>query len=74
MMTVPTIETTMAIHRTTMFKIPNPDNQKKLVDAYRLLEKEQSKDGKPWVIDSPARFSMPAKLLTQSDWSRYIRK
>jgi len=31
------------VHRTTMFKVPDPENQKKLVEAYRVLESEQQK-------------------------------
>lgn len=35
--------TTTTIHRSTMFKVPDPENQKKLVEAYRVLETEQQK-------------------------------
>ncbi|KAK0628573.1 hypothetical protein B0T17DRAFT_614473 [Bombardia bombarda] len=38
------------IHRSTLFKVPDPENQKKLVDLYRNLERENSKDGKPYII------------------------
>ncbi len=31
------------IHRVTMFKIPNPENQKKLLEAYKVLARDQNK-------------------------------
>ncbi|KAM7209659.1 hypothetical protein V8F20_000062 [Naviculisporaceae sp. PSN 640] len=42
--------TTTTIHRTTMFKVPDPENQKKLVEAYRVLESEQQKNGKAYIL------------------------
>ncbi len=33
------------INRVTMFKVPDPDNQKKLVKAYEALARDQSKVG-----------------------------
>ncbi|KAK3365146.1 hypothetical protein B0T24DRAFT_598450 [Lasiosphaeria ovina] len=38
------------VHRTTMFKIPDPENQKKMLQAYEVLAREQSKDGKPYIL------------------------
>ncbi|KAK4157012.1 hypothetical protein C8A00DRAFT_30106 [Chaetomidium leptoderma] len=38
------------IHRDTMFKVPDPENQRKLLDAYRVLAKDQAKDGKPYIL------------------------
>jgi len=38
------------VYRTTMFKVPDPDNQKKLIAAYHQLAKDQSKDGKPYLL------------------------
>jgi len=38
------------INRVTMFKIPEPANQKKLLEAYEALAKTQSKDGKPYIL------------------------
>ncbi len=31
------------VHRVTMFKIPDPENQKKLLAAYDVMAKTQSK-------------------------------
>lgn len=31
------------IHRVTMFKIPNPENQSKLIEAYKTLGRDQKK-------------------------------
>ncbi|KAK3939459.1 hypothetical protein QBC46DRAFT_387985 [Diplogelasinospora grovesii] len=38
------------IHRTTMFKIPNPEDQKRLLDAYQELARDQRKGGKPYIL------------------------
>jgi len=32
-----------SIHRVTLFKVPDPANQKKLVEAFQILAKEQSR-------------------------------
>ncbi|KAM7191007.1 hypothetical protein V8F33_009124 [Rhypophila sp. PSN 637] len=45
-----TINGKTTIHRTTMFKLPDTENQKKLVEAYKVLETEQKKDGKPYIL------------------------
>ncbi|KAK3694251.1 hypothetical protein B0T22DRAFT_65677 [Podospora appendiculata] len=44
------VSATSRVHRTTMFKIPDPENQKKLLEAYRVLESEQTKGGKPYIL------------------------
>lgn len=31
------------IHRVTMFKIPNPENQSKMIEAYKTLGRDQKK-------------------------------
>ncbi|KAK3330519.1 hypothetical protein B0H66DRAFT_66029 [Apodospora peruviana] len=51
-MTVPETTTTGGgrIHRTTMFKIPDSESQKKLIEAYRVLRKDQEKNGKPYIL------------------------
>ncbi|KAK1833140.1 hypothetical protein QBC39DRAFT_255286 [Podospora conica] len=49
-----TTSTTTPLTRITMFKIPSPENQRKLVEAYELLESEAEKDGKPYIISSRA--------------------
>ncbi|GAB1311706.1 Stress-response A/B barrel domain-containing protein [Madurella fahalii] len=38
------------VHRTTMFKVPDPGNQRKLVEAYRVLTRVQAKAGKPYIL------------------------
>jgi len=38
------------IHRVTLFKIPDPENQKRLLEAYKVLAAEQKKDGKPYIL------------------------
>ncbi|KAI0125263.1 hypothetical protein BJ170DRAFT_598084 [Xylariales sp. AK1849] len=38
------------IHRVTMFKIPEPESQGKLVEAYKTLSQKQKKDGKPYIL------------------------
>lgn len=38
------------IHRITMFKLPDPEAQKKLMDAYKTLGQDQKKDGKPYIV------------------------
>ncbi|KAK4227530.1 hypothetical protein QBC38DRAFT_477676 [Podospora fimiseda] len=47
------------IHRTTMFKIPDEQNQEKLVDLYRKLAKDQKRNGKPYILYSTAGKSNP---------------
>lgn len=43
MTTTDTTPTAAPLTRITMFKIPSPENQKKLVEAYGVLEKEAEK-------------------------------
>ncbi|KAK4031938.1 hypothetical protein C8A01DRAFT_41617 [Parachaetomium inaequale] len=38
------------IIRDTLFIVPKPANQDKLLDAYKELEKNQAKDGKPYIL------------------------
>ncbi|KAI0862953.1 stress responsive A/B barrel domain-containing protein [Xylaria cubensis] len=39
------------IHRVTMFKLPSPPDQMKLLEAYKVLEREHKKeDGKPYIL------------------------
>ncbi|KAK3310863.1 uncharacterized protein B0T15DRAFT_489509 [Chaetomium strumarium] len=41
-----------SVHRRTLFKVPDRDNQQKLIEAYRVLMKDQVKDGKPYILRS----------------------
>ena len=52
------------VHRTTMFKVPDPENQKKLVEAYRVLEAEQQKVGLVLLLLS---FPFPFLPLVHSE-------
>ncbi|KAK3336396.1 hypothetical protein B0T19DRAFT_37649 [Cercophora scortea] len=45
-----TVSTTSRVHRTTMFKVPDPENQQKLLEAYQVLKSEQTKGGKPYIL------------------------
>ncbi|KAK4178882.1 hypothetical protein QBC36DRAFT_344225 [Triangularia setosa] len=47
------------IFRTTMFKVPDPANQEKLVEAYNKLAQEQKKDGKPYILYACAGAANP---------------
>ncbi|VBB73257.1 Putative protein of unknown function [Podospora comata] len=47
------------IFRTTMFKVPDPANQKKLVEMYNKLAEEQKKDGKPYILYACAGTANP---------------
>ncbi|KAI1339358.1 stress responsive A/B barrel domain-containing protein [Xylariaceae sp. FL0016] len=38
------------IRRVTMFKVPDAENQNKVLDAYKSLEQNQKKDGKPYIL------------------------
>ncbi|KAM3505387.1 hypothetical protein MY10362_002984 [Beauveria mimosiformis] len=37
------------VHRVTMFKIPNKENQAKLIAAYAKVDQTSQKDGKPYI-------------------------
>ncbi|GAO15059.1 uncharacterized protein UV8b_02345 [Ustilaginoidea virens] len=38
------------VHRITMFKLPDPADQQKLVEAYRVVDQTNQKDGKPYIL------------------------
>ncbi|CAJ2503884.1 Uu.00g112780.m01.CDS01 [Anthostomella pinea] len=38
------------INRITMFKIPEPEGQQKMLDAYKTLSMDQKKDGAPYIL------------------------
>ncbi|KAK1985912.1 stress responsive A/B barrel domain-containing protein [Colletotrichum cereale] len=38
------------IHRVTMFKITDEGQQKQLIEQYKVLQSEQKKDGKPYIL------------------------
>lgn len=37
------------VTRITLFKIPDPDDQQKLLDIYRTMPQKALKDGKPYI-------------------------
>ncbi|KAB5559886.1 hypothetical protein GE09DRAFT_1220555 [Coniochaeta sp. 2T2.1] len=48
--------------RTTMFRIADPANQRKLIQAYNKLAAEQKKDGKPYILYMAAGIAVdPAR-------------
>ncbi|TLS22137.1 uncharacterized protein PpBr36_09784 [Pyricularia pennisetigena] len=47
------------IHRVTMFKLPNQEDQQKLLAAYEQMAKTQSKDGKPYILSLCAGAAAP---------------
>ncbi|KAJ6186515.1 hypothetical protein N7519_007816 [Penicillium mononematosum] len=38
------------INRITLFKIPSPDDQKRLFDIFRIMLSDAVKDGKPYIL------------------------
>ncbi|KAF5027259.1 hypothetical protein F66182_632 [Fusarium sp. NRRL 66182] len=38
------------VHRVTMFKLPNKDDQDKLLEQYDKLNASQQKNGKPYIL------------------------
>ncbi|RDA83750.1 hypothetical protein CP532_4992 [Ophiocordyceps camponoti-leonardi (nom. inval.)] len=42
------------IHRVTLFKIPKPEDQTKLIEQYKVLLATNSKDGKPYILSLTA--------------------
>ena len=50
------------IHRVTMFKIPDPENQSKLVEAYKTLGRDQKKVCEP-------KAGRPDPVLTTAGWT-----
>ncbi|EJT70393.1 hypothetical protein GGTG_11417 [Gaeumannomyces tritici R3-111a-1] len=56
---------TPRIHRVTLFKLPDPEAQQKLLDAYETLGRKQSKDGKPYLLYLCAGASTNADLRAQ---------
>ncbi|KAM4065177.1 stress responsive a/B barrel domain-containing protein [Hirsutella rhossiliensis] len=38
------------IHRVTMFKAPKPEDRQKLIEQYKLLNQNNAKDGKPYIL------------------------
>ncbi|KAK4124824.1 hypothetical protein N657DRAFT_689229 [Parathielavia appendiculata] len=39
------------IHRETFFKVPDQEGVQKLLEAYRVLEKNQNRNGKPYILN-----------------------
>ncbi|KAL8387457.1 hypothetical protein RB595_009890 [Gaeumannomyces hyphopodioides] len=56
---------TSRIHRVTLFKLPNPEAQQKLLDAYETLGRKQSKDGKPYLLYLCAGVSTSPDMRAQ---------
>ncbi|KAI8951599.1 stress responsive A/B barrel domain-containing protein [Xylaria longipes] len=47
------------IHRVTMFKLPSPPDQQKLLEAYKVLERDNKKeDGKPYILSMKTGVAM----------------
>ncbi|KAK5660692.1 hypothetical protein OQA88_12056 [Cercophora sp. LCS_1] len=42
------------VTRITMFKVPDEENQKKFVEAYNTLAKDQQRAGKPYILSVQA--------------------
>ncbi|KAI0595226.1 stress responsive A/B barrel domain-containing protein [Biscogniauxia sp. FL1348] len=40
------------IHRVTMFKVPEPEGQQRLIEAYKVLAQNQKRDGKPYILST----------------------
>ncbi|KAK2608456.1 hypothetical protein QQS21_003026 [Conoideocrella luteorostrata] len=38
------------VHRITMFKLPDPASQQKLIQAYKTVDETNQKDGKPYIL------------------------
>lgn len=55
------------IHRITMFKIPDPQNQAKLLEAYKVMAKDQAKVGSlpppPPLLSPPCSSPRFEKIL-----------
>ncbi|KAM0256731.1 hypothetical protein ACHAQJ_004799 [Trichoderma viride] len=47
------------IQRVTMFKIPNKEDQQKLLELYRVVRDTNSKDGKPYILSMAAGACEP---------------
>ncbi|KAK5114393.1 hypothetical protein LTR85_010215 [Meristemomyces frigidus] len=41
----------MAIQRTTCFKMKNEDDIPRMIEQYKLVEKTNQKDGKPYILE-----------------------
>ncbi|RDA92130.1 hypothetical protein CP533_6076 [Ophiocordyceps camponoti-saundersi (nom. inval.)] len=47
------------IHRITLFKIPDEEHQKHLLDIYRQMPAKAVKDGKPYILSVTAGRAKP---------------
>ncbi|KAG9240189.1 hypothetical protein BJ878DRAFT_527622 [Calycina marina] len=45
--------------RVTMFKLPSPESQQKLIGCYKALSQTASKDGKPYILSLEAGPANP---------------
>ncbi|GAW23312.1 hypothetical protein ANO14919_128680 [Xylariales sp. No.14919] len=47
------------IYRSTLFKVPSPVDQQRLIEAYRVLERDHQKgDGKPYILSMKTGTTM----------------
>ncbi|TQS32614.1 hypothetical protein Golomagni_07066 [Golovinomyces magnicellulatus] len=51
--------TTNQITRITLFKIPNAEDQNKLLDIYKQMPQKAVKDGKPYILNVKAGSAKP---------------
>ncbi|KAK7403060.1 hypothetical protein QQX98_011171 [Neonectria punicea] len=47
------------VNRVTLFKIPNVDDQQKLLNIYKGMPQKAVKDGKPYIISVQAGVTKP---------------
>ncbi|KAI9814631.1 MAG: hypothetical protein M1827_003187 [Pycnora praestabilis] len=47
------------VHRLTLFKIPEDEDQKAVLTKYRTLKQDAIKDGKPYIVSVDAGKAMP---------------
>ncbi|KAK0729934.1 hypothetical protein B0H67DRAFT_547990 [Lasiosphaeris hirsuta] len=45
------------VNRITMFKVPDPENQRRLLDAYQALANSQQKGGEPYILSAQASLT-----------------
>ncbi|KAL3480583.1 hypothetical protein BJX99DRAFT_254573 [Aspergillus californicus] len=47
------------VNRITLFKIPSPDDQQKLLNVYKTMKQDALKDGKPYILSCTAGPAYP---------------
>ncbi|KAH6721013.1 hypothetical protein DL95DRAFT_354565 [Leptodontidium sp. 2 PMI_412] len=53
--------TTPPIQRITLFKIPSPDDQEKLLSIYKTMQQTALKNNKPYILSVTAGRSIPSQ-------------